>query len=76
MAYKIRKANFYLALCPNFFVTIYNYNIGKMKFGITVEPESKTNELLDKNKPVIFYGVTISAAAKVLGFNNYCPYGC
>ncbi len=27
MAYKIRKANFYLALCPNFFVTIYNHVI-------------------------------------------------
>jgi uncharacterized protein (DUF4213/DUF364 family) len=27
------------------------------------------------NKPVIFYGVTISGAAKILGLENYCYHG-
>ncbi len=26
-------------------------------------------------KPTIFYGVTISGAAKILGLNHFCPYG-
>jgi hypothetical protein len=26
-------------------------------------------------KPVIFYGVTISGAAKLLGLNHFCPFG-
>jgi hypothetical protein len=26
-------------------------------------------------KPKIFYGVTISGAAKILGLNHFCPYG-
>lgn len=31
--------------------------------------------LIDQNKPVIFYGVTISAAAKILGLKTYCHCG-
>ena len=27
------------------------------------------------DKPVIFYGVTISGAAKLLGLNHFCPFG-
>ena len=26
-------------------------------------------------KPVVFYGVTISGAAKLLGLNHFCPFG-
>ncbi len=32
-------------------------------------------DFLDSDKPVIFYGVTISAAAKILNLNNYCHCG-
>ena len=27
------------------------------------------------SKPVIFYGVTVSGAAKLLGLNHFCPFG-
>jgi hypothetical protein len=27
------------------------------------------------SKPVIFYGVTISGAAKLLGLNHFCAFG-
>jgi len=27
------------------------------------------------SKPIIFYGVTISGAAKLLGLNHFCPFG-
>jgi hypothetical protein len=27
------------------------------------------------SKPVIFYGITISGVAKLLGLNHFCPYG-
>jgi uncharacterized protein (DUF4213/DUF364 family) len=30
---------------------------------------------INKNKPVIFYGVTISAAAKILNLKTYCYCG-
>ncbi len=33
------------------------------------------NRFLQQPKPVIFYGVTISAASKILGLNNYCACG-
>jgi uncharacterized protein (DUF4213/DUF364 family) len=38
--------------------------------GSTIVNETVTDFLIDK--PVIFYGVTISGAAKVLGLENYC----
>ena len=30
---------------------------------------------LNREKPVIFYGITISAAAKILGLRRFCPFG-
>ncbi|MFH2034417.1 MAG: DUF364 domain-containing protein [Candidatus Margulisiibacteriota bacterium] len=33
------------------------------------------SNFLDLNKPVVFYGVTISAPAKILGVNTYCHCG-
>ncbi len=38
--------------------------------GSTIVNETVTDFLI--NKPVIFYGITISGAAKVLGLENYC----
>lgn len=32
-------------------------------------------QFLDSEKPVIFYGVTISAPAKILGLNTFCEMG-
>ena len=32
-------------------------------------------KFVKQNKPVIFYGVTISAAAKILGLKTFCWYG-
>ncbi len=47
MAYKIRKANFYLALCPNFFVTIYISlkNTGNQKLDNYVRFECSYQEI-------------------------------
>jgi uncharacterized protein (DUF4213/DUF364 family) len=72
-------------------------NIGKTINGVTVEPESMTDEaiawcdlffatgstlangtitrFLNQGKPAIFYGITISAAAKILNLNSYCECG-
>ncbi|MBA7599079.1 hypothetical protein ES703_06106 [subsurface metagenome] len=36
------------------------------------------NDTIDQfmtSKPVVFYGVTISGAAKLLGLNRFCPFG-
>ncbi len=36
------------------------------------------NDTIDQfriSKPIIFYGVTISGAAKLLGLNHFCPFG-
>ena len=36
------------------------------------------NDTIDQfrtNKPVVFYGVTISGAAKLAGLNSFCPFG-
>jgi hypothetical protein len=36
------------------------------------------NDTIDQfriDKPVIFYGITISGAAKLLGLNHFCPFG-
>ena len=36
------------------------------------------NDTIDQfriSKPVVFYGVTISGAAKLLGLNHFCPFG-
>jgi hypothetical protein len=36
------------------------------------------NDTIDQfriNKPVVFYGITISGAAKLLGLNHFCPFG-
>jgi len=36
------------------------------------------NDTIDQfrtNKPVVFYGITISGAAKLLGLNSFCPLG-
>jgi len=41
--------------------------------GSTLVNDTITNFL--NNKPVIFYGVTISGAAKVLGLENFCYCG-
>ncbi|MBF0301287.1 MAG: hypothetical protein HQK51_21455 [Oligoflexia bacterium] len=32
-------------------------------------------KFINQKKPVIYFGVTISAAAKILGLNSYCAYG-
>ena len=32
-------------------------------------------DFINKGKPVLFYGVTISATAKILNLNTYCHYG-
>jgi hypothetical protein len=32
-------------------------------------------DFLNREKPVIFYGITISAAAKILGLRRFCPFG-
>jgi hypothetical protein len=68
-------------------------NIGKEKFGISIEGPEKTranlvwcdvvlvtgttivNNTISEffiRKPTIFYGVTISGAAKILGLNHFC----
>ena len=41
--------------------------------GSTIVNDTITDFLI--NKPVIFYGVTISGAAKILGLENYCYCG-
>jgi len=78
-------------------VTDLDYdNIGKEKFGITVQGADRTeenlkwcdvalvtgttivNNTIDKMlncKKVVFYGITISGAAKLLGLNHFCPLG-
>jgi hypothetical protein len=36
------------------------------------------NDTIDQfrsNKPVVFYGITISGAAKLAGLNSFCPFG-
>jgi hypothetical protein len=36
------------------------------------------NDTIDQfriSKPVVFYGITISGAAKLLGLNHFCPFG-
>jgi len=33
------------------------------------------SSFLNQNKPVLFYGVTISAAATILNFDKYCHCG-
>jgi hypothetical protein len=71
-------------------------NIGREKFGVTIDDPAKTGENLDWcdialvtgttvvngtieqfqiNKPVIFYGVTISGAARLADLNRFCPLG-
>ena len=68
-------------------------NIGKQKFGISIEGPEETranlvwcdvvlvtgttivNNTISEffiRKPTIFYGVTISGAAKILGLNHFC----
>jgi uncharacterized protein (DUF4213/DUF364 family) len=42
--------------------------------GSTIVNGSITH-FLNQNKPVLFYGVTISAAAKILDLNKYCYCG-
>jgi hypothetical protein len=34
-----------------------------------------TIEQFGATKPVVFYGVTISGAARLLGLNRFCPSG-
>jgi hypothetical protein len=39
---------------------------------------SVVNDTIDQfriSKPVIFYGITISGAAKLLGLNHFCYFG-
>ncbi len=69
-------------------------NIGRERFGITVDDPAQTGENLDWcdialvtgttivngtigqfgiTKPVVFYGVTISGAARLAGLNRFCP---
>jgi hypothetical protein len=71
-------------------------NIGKEKFGISIEGPERTqanliwcdvalvtgttivNDTIGEfliQKPTIFYGVTISGAAKILGLHHFCAYG-
>jgi len=72
-------------------------NIGKKKFGVTIEPPENTDEaiewcdmifatgstlingtittFLDADKPTLFYGTTISAAATILYLDTYCYCG-
>lgn len=42
--------------------------------GSTIVNSTITN-FLNQNKPVIFYGVTISAAANILNLKTYCYCG-
>ena len=42
--------------------------------GSTIVNGTITN-FLKQNKPVLFYGVTISASAQILGLNKYCQCG-
>jgi len=71
-------------------------NIGKDKFGVTIQSPEKTavhldwadiavvtgttivNDTIDPiriSKPVIFYGITISGAAKLLNLEHFCYFG-
>jgi hypothetical protein len=71
-------------------------NIGREKFGITIDDPARTGENLEWcdialvtgttvvnstieqfqiNKPVVFYGVTIAGAARLLGLNCFCAMG-
>jgi len=71
-------------------------NIGKVKFGVTINSPEKTKENLSwcdialvtgttvvnntfnqfsTSKPVIFYGITISGVAKLLGLKHFCYCG-
>ena len=71
-------------------------NIGKNKFGVTIQSPEKTavnldwadiavvtgttvvNDTIDPiriSKPVIFYGITISGAAKLLKLEHFCHSG-
>lgn len=43
-----------------------------------VTGSTAVNDTIDQfriDKPVIFYGVSISGAAKLLGLNHFCPFG-
>jgi len=36
------------------------------------------NDTIDQfriSKPAVFYGITISGAAKLAGLNSFCPFG-
>jgi len=71
-------------------------NIGREKFGVSIDDPTKTGHNLDWcdialvtgttavngtieqfgiNRPVVFYGVTISGAARLAGLNRFCPLG-
>jgi hypothetical protein len=71
-------------------------NIGRERFGVTINGPAQTKENLDWcdialvtgttivndtidqfviAKPVVFYGVTISGAARLAGLNRFCPLG-
>lgn len=71
-------------------------NIGKVKFGVTINSPEKAKENLSwcdialvtgttvvnntfnqfsTSKPVIFYGITISGIAKLLGLKHFCYCG-
>jgi hypothetical protein len=45
-------------------------NIGRTKSGVIIEDPEKYMDL-----PVMFYGITISGAAKILDLNHFCPLG-
>jgi len=71
-------------------------NIGKVKFGVTINSPEKAKENLSwcdialvtgttivnntfnqfsTSKPVVFYGITISGVAKLLGLKHFCYCG-
>jgi len=87
------------ALSQNFELRVTDMdqvNIGKEKFGVTIQSPEKTalhldwadiavvtgttivNDTIDPiriSKPVIFYGITISGAAKLLNLEHFCHSG-
>jgi len=87
------------ALSKNFELRVSDMdtaNIGKEKFGVTIQSPEKTTEHFDWadiavvtgttivndtidpiriSKPVIFYGITISGAAKLLNLEHFCHSG-
>jgi hypothetical protein len=87
------------ALAPRFDLRVTDLdrdNIGREKFGVTIDGPEKTQENFDwcdlalvtgttavndtlgrfvVPKPVVFYGITISGVASLLGLNHFCHCG-